>query len=166
MSWALVATAAAGLNAGSGLHCVLVESHKPPFTDLASVEAYWNVFRTTSGPKITLSSGLAAISAGAALAAYLSSDTPDPAWITCSLINAAIPLYNLMALTPTAAVVSNPAMADQPYKERESWVGSFARKHCVSAGLAAAAFGCMLLVLGAGEPVGGQASSNPLRFTR
>lgn len=164
--WCLVATAAAGLNAGAGLHCILIES-VPTSSDPTLLESYWNVAKATTNKKISLSSTLSTAAAAAALAAYFAGrDAPDPAYITCALLSGAIPLYNSLVLAPTANVVNSPVMTEQPYKERESWLTSYSRKTWIGASLGLAAFGCFVLVLGSGSgPTSTDVSSNPLRFT-
>lgn len=90
MSWALVATAAAGLNAGAGLSASLVEraSVEQPLV----LDAYRAMLKATSANKIALSNTLATLSAGAALSAYFAGgDNPDPAWITCALVTGVLP---------------------------------------------------------------------------
>ena len=163
MSWALIAAAAAGLNAGAGLHCILMDQTPSPTTESALSEAHWQVQRSTAASKITMSSTLAAIAAGASFGAYASAgDTADPAYITCGLISATIPLYNFIVMAPTAAVVSNKVMDQVAPAERSSWVASFQRKSWVAAGLAVASFGCTLLVLRTERA--GDATANPLRY--
>jgi hypothetical protein len=70
----------------------------------------------------------------------------DPAWITCALAAASIPLFDLLVLAPAASVATNPLMEVQPAREREAWMTAFGRRSWVGLGLAATAFGCMLLV--------------------
>ncbi len=95
-------------------------------------------------------------------------DVADPAHLTCALASAAIPVWNLLVLSPTADVVSNKVMDQVPQGERQSWLSSFQRKSAIAAGGATLAFACTLLVLGADSPEAAGAtatkSANPLRF--
>ena len=163
MSWALLAAAAAGLNAGSGLHCALMDSQPSPTSDPALAESFWQVSRSKAASKVTLSSTLSSVAAAASLAAYIQGgDAADPAYITCAIISAVIPLYNAIVMSPTASVVSSKVM-DQG--ERASWLASFQRKSWIATGAALAAFGCTLLVMGS-DTVGGTAgnrTANPFR---
>lgn len=150
MSWALVAAAATGLNAGSGLHCLLVECYPGTGTGTAQdlADSYWQLFRSTTNAKLRLSSTLGTIGSLASLGAYFTGEVGDPAWITCAIVSAIVPLYNLLVLNPTASVVNNPVMDAQLPKERDSWLVSFKRKSMVTAGFALTAFACTLLTAG------------------
>lgn len=170
MSWALVAAAAAGLNAGSGLHCVIMDAQPSPVNEPALYEANWQVQRAQAASKVTLSSSLATAAAIASLGAYTTapSTIADPGFITCALVCATIPLYNALVMSPTASVVSAKVMDAIAPSERASWLASFNRKSWISSGLALTAFGCTLLMLMSGggteEGVRGNPTANPLRF--
>jgi hypothetical protein len=170
MSWALLAAAAAGLNAGSGLHCVLMEGQPSPVNEPALYEAHWQVQRSQAASKVTLSSTLSAAAALASIGAYTTApgNSADPGFITCALVFSTIPLYNALVMSPTASVVSSKVIENVSPAERASWVASFQRKSWISTGLALTGFGCALLMLMSGsgteEGVRGNPSANPLRF--
>ena len=170
MSWALLAAAAAGLNAGSGLHCILMDAQPSHVNEPALSEAYWSVQRTQASAKVTLSSTLATAAALASLGAYTTApgNTADPGFITCALVCATIPLYNALVMSPTASVVSAKVMDAIAPSERASWLASFNRKSWISTGVALTAFGCTLLMVMSGsgteDGVRGNPSANPLRF--
>ena len=164
MSYALLSAAAAGLNAGAGLHCLLIDNTRPsPDIEPIREEAFWQVSRCTASNKVLFSSTMSTIAAVTAIAHYGLSDNPDPGILTCAMMSAVIPIYNFLIMTPTAAVVSNKVLDQVPVKERDAWLRSFERKSWVSTALSVAAFACTLLVIGVGN---GErtVSANPLRF--
>jgi hypothetical protein len=169
MSWALLAAAAAGLNAGSGLHCVLLDRAQPQpglhsMDQPADSEAHWQVQKSQAATKVALSSTLATVSGLASLAAYATApgNSGDPGFLTCTVVCATIPLYHALFTSPTVSVVSSKVMdtgAVSP-AEKASWMASFYRKSLISTGLALAGFGCTLLMLTGSD----NASADALRF--
>lgn len=144
--WALVATAAAGLEAGHGLaavikHNALLESGVPE---------YLAVFPKTSTVSATASSTLSALATGASLAAYFSENevNRDPAWLTAALL-AGLPLvYGMLVLAPAKIAIDNSGgMSD--LKERESNLRAWGVKKYIGFALTLVPFAGMLLVLSA-----------------
>jgi hypothetical protein len=172
MSWALLAAAAAGLNAGSGLHAVLMDAQPSPVNEPVLYEANWHVQRTQAASKVNLSSTLALAAALGSIGAYTTAPahSADPGFITCALVCSTIPIYNALIMSPTASVVSSKVMdtgAISP-SERASWLASFQRKSWISTALSLTGFGCTLLMLmsrnGTEKGVRGNLTANPIRF--
>lgn len=168
--WGLIATAVSGLNAGAGLQTILVDQPAFPSTatttaDPLFLEAYWNMLHKITEKKIASTSTMATIAASASLTAYFmasgeSEARADPAWITCALLSGAIPLYNLLLLSPQ--YISNIRLA-VGQTEKISWINSFKNRELGGICLGAAAFTCCLLVLASrsGEQ---ELSANPFRL--
>lgn len=145
--WSLVATAAAGLNAGAGLASILVEH---PAGLETGIGEYWALFPKSANRGMTLSNALSALACGAALGAYFTvpESQRDPAWLTCAIAAASPIPYNIIVLTPTKSVIEEPSSVAKPVAERESWLKSWGWKKLVAVGLAGTTFACMLLVVG------------------
>ena len=175
MSWALVSTAAAGLNAGAGLLCLLTDRSPSPDTEPDLQESFWKVNSSLAGSKVALSSMFGAAASAAALAAYVSGgDAADPGWISCAVISGIIPLYNTLIVGPTASVVQNEVMQAVSKHDKNMWLSSFRWKSTISTGFAVVAYVCTLLMMNEGSGGGGlgwggggggdSRTANPFRF--
>eukprot|EP00887_Chlorella_sp_A99_P007708 scaffold20.g7708.t1 len=105
--WELIATVASGLEAGAGLHCVLVEVP----AGMQRVPDYWALFPKLSSNSTTYSNLLSAVASGCALASYFrggDASARDPAWLTCALLAGSPVVYNLLVLGPAKAAIDHP----------------------------------------------------------
>lgn len=72
----------------------------------------------------------------------------DPAWLTVAAGAVAVPLFDLLFIAPTTAVIDNPAMLEQSLPQRESWLLSWGRRKYVEVALSVTCFAAVLLLVG------------------
>lgn len=144
--WALVATAAAGLEAGHGLaallkHNALMETGVPEYSA---------VFPNLTTASATACSTLSAIATGASLAAYFSESDAnrDPAFLTAAVLSGLPILYSMLVLGPAKVVLDNKGL---DLRQRESYLKAWGVKKTVGFALSLLPFAGLLLVVSAGK---------------
>ncbi|PSC72081.1 hypothetical protein C2E20_4611 [Micractinium conductrix] len=121
--WALVATAAAGLNAGHGLaslmdHNVMMD---------VGTDHYSAAFPKMSTATATACSTLSAVATGASLAAYFAENEAkrDPAFLTAAVLAGLPIIYSMLVLGPAKVVLENKGLTTT---ERSSYFSAWGVK--------------------------------------
>lgn len=143
--WGLVATAAAGLEAGHGLASVI--KHNALMEDQSAYAAAFAPMTTASA---TTCSALSAVATGASLAAYFSESDAnrDPAYLTAAVLAGLPIVYSMLVLGPAKVALENKSL---DVRQRESYLKAWGVKKSVGFALSLLPFAGLLLVVSAGR---------------